>query len=110
MQNSKRVRKSTAGKSRLVSNIAVARRMLAVVGYDAKQLPNDTQCIAMQLVVIKYFTDRSRGGDDLRVDGCVPWNPGPGTKIFYICIMYVLVSYVVQYIKTLLFVSFACIY
>ena len=27
--------------------------------------------------IIKQFRDRSRGGDDLRVDGCAEWNPGP---------------------------------
>ncbi len=62
---------------KLVDNIVEARRRrrLAVMGYNTSQLPSDPDCIARQRAVVKFFIDLSRGGDDLRVDGCAPWNP-----------------------------------
>jgi hypothetical protein len=72
-------KKASSSPTRYVGNIQYARkrRLRAVIGYNQSHLPLSPESITRIRIAVKMFTDRSRGGDDLRIDGCAPWNPGP---------------------------------
>ena len=76
-----------------MGNIKYARecRLRAVIGYNQSHLPLNPEAINRMRIAVKMFTDRTRGGDDLRIDGCAPWNPGP--TALAVCCLSILNSY-----------------